>query len=62
MSTNAINTFGNGDLPTKPPVIRNKDTYRPTVDIVERAMMNPRMAAHDQLIMWKNLSPVLSTK
>lgn len=47
-------------LPTKPLAMKNRDTYRPAVDMVERAMMNPRIAPHHQPTMWKNLSPVLS--
>jgi len=41
--------------------MKKRDTYRPAVDMVERAMMNPRITLHHQLTMWKNRPPVLST-
>ena len=42
--------------------MKKRDTYRPAVDMVERAMMNPRIALHHQLTMWKNRPPVSSTR
>ena len=50
------------DEPGNPEAMRNMETYRPAMDIVELAMMKLRMTTSHQELMWKNRSPVRSVK
>ena len=50
------------DEPENPEAMRNMETYRPAMDIVELAMMKLRMTTSHQELMWKNRSPVRSVK
>lgn len=48
--------------PENPEAIKNMAMYRPATDIVEVAMMKPRMTTSHHVLMWKKRSPVRSRK